>query len=186
MTLHATPAAAGTIPAAPALRLCLDTDSGLPAALPQQKALPVTSGRQPQTPARAGSGTPAQTPPRAGRLPAAASPPTPSQDALHSPAALLSPAGVSKAAAGGAAAASAGLPAQAQAPHSSAANGSSGSSEAEWPLRVLAGGGPRQRRLLAALAARQLSGCRPLAGNAAVLPLLGRDIVFRVGSGFRA
>lgn len=53
--------------------------------------------------------------------------------------------------------------------------------EAEWPLRVLAGGGPRQRRLLAALASRQLAGCRPLPGNVAVLPLLGRDIVFRVG-----
>ena len=52
--------------------------------------------------------------------------------------------------------------------------------EAEWPLRVLASGGDRQRRLLGALAGRQLAGAAPLPGNAVVLPLLGRDVVFRV------
>lgn len=57
---------------------------------------------------------------------------------------------------------------------------SEGDPEAEWPLRVLSGAGARQQRLLAALAGRQLAGGRPLPGNVAVMPLLGRDVVFRV------
>lgn len=57
---------------------------------------------------------------------------------------------------------------------------SEGDPEAEWPLRVLSGARARQHRLLAALAGRQLAGGRPLPGNVAVMPLLGRDVIFRV------
>ena len=51
---------------------------------------------------------------------------------------------------------------------------------ANWPLQALQHGRLRQRRLLALLAARQLTGGWLLPGNLAVLSLLGRDVVFQV------
>lgn len=181
-------ATAGVSSVAPALRLCLDEGSGLPAALPRRRPLPAAS-RQPQLP-KAGASparTPSRTPPPPGRPSAAATPSAPQQRCGSQPAASPStpqpgggPTGSQTPSAGSisATAARSDAPAAMQ-PDQPAA---SADPEAEWPLRVLAGGGPRQRRLLAALAARQLAGCRFLAGNAAILPLLGRDVVFRVSS----